>query len=212
MVQVTNGSVKYGRTVKTGDFENVRVDVEFAFKLEDGEDESAAMDRVSAIAVAKALELVGLKKAKPAAIPVAPTTTAPNLTQPSDKDAKAAAITGGAPAAIVTEPKPARKAAVKPPKVDDTGIDVVGSQEPAATTSVADVGNDDDLFQASVPEITDAALLDKVKNENGRIGNPQAIRDITQKYVPFPKGVRDIPKELRAKYLADVAALPSKAK
>ncbi len=47
MAQITGGKVSYGRTVKTGDYENKRIDVEMTFSVAEGEDYGHIFDLVS---------------------------------------------------------------------------------------------------------------------------------------------------------------------
>ena len=61
MGKITGGEIKYGRTVKTGDFENKRVDVALTFTVEDGEDHTAIVQAAAKEAHDKAHAMLGLK-------------------------------------------------------------------------------------------------------------------------------------------------------
>lgn len=203
---VTNGSVTYGRVVKTGDFENKKCDITFGFSLE-GANPEAATDEIGNLARRKCHELLELQKPLHAASasPVAPSNA---------KVAMAAAITGEKAA----EPKPAR--AKKPPKVE--AVDELDDEptpksaadkamdQPHAGHDADDLPEDD--FSAAPAEITDAELQDKVQKRNGVIKNSLGIRQLIGKYVTHPKGLKDVPQELRARFLTELEALqPAKA-
>ena len=61
---ITNGEVTYGRTAKTGDYENKRVDVKLSFTVEDGQDYSELLTLAGREAHDKAHAMLGIKKAE----------------------------------------------------------------------------------------------------------------------------------------------------
>lgn len=202
MAQITGGKVLFGRTVKTGDYENKRVDVELAFSVGDNEDYKAILDLAAAQAHAKAHEMLGLRE-KPLATPA----PAP-VEQPKPAEAKPQS----GPVVETAGPKEAdaKKRAKKPPVVaDPAAVDVVAEQpkpaEPEPANDPAAVVEEE--WAGAPAEITDADLMAAITKKNGEIKQPQAIRNLIGKYVPAPKPAREIPQDKRQAFLAELGAL-----
>jgi hypothetical protein len=62
MPQVTSGSVSYSRTVQVNQFEPCKSDISLSFQVLEGEEIEDVIDEVLAIAKAKVLQSLGLKK------------------------------------------------------------------------------------------------------------------------------------------------------
>lgn len=60
MGSITGGRVVFSRTVKTGDYENMKAEVELTFTAGDEDDHAKLLDLASRQAQAKALEMLGL--------------------------------------------------------------------------------------------------------------------------------------------------------
>lgn len=203
MGEIISGQVSFSKTVKTGDFENEKADCRLDFNVAEGETCDSILNVASNMAKAKVFELLGKGKA-PATLPaqLAKPADAASATGATKADLTAAAATAaGAPKSGTADATP--KAAAKPPKAAKK------AEEPRPAETPADAGADDmaDLLGAAPAEVTDAELIAKVTATNGRIKNPAAIKDLTAKFVAFPKGVKDIPQELRGKYIAGLEAL-----
>lgn len=208
MSQITNGKVSFGRTVKTGDYENKRVDVEIAFSVGEGEDHTSILEQAGALAVGKAHELLGLKTAGSVPAQQPPVTSAPE--RPAS------------PPAAASPPK--RAAAPKKPPVVDVGP--ISKEEIAeATAARAAPPVEDDHAQAAVegaadptafteddlvgtaPEITEAQLVDACAKKQSATGNGIAIKQLIYKYVAPPKSVREIEPARRQDFLNELAKL-----
>jgi len=206
--QITGGEVGFGRTVKTGDFENKRVDVKLSFTVGDGEDYSTILALAAQQAHAKCHEMLGLRE-KPLPAPanqpapgangkVAPTTTGPIVETAGPAEA-------------------ANKARAKrPPKIeqpDPAAVDVAAEQPPAKTPEPPKAAEPDpaavveEEWAGAASEITDADLMGAITKKNGEIKNPVLIRNLIGKYVPAPKPAREIPQDKRQAFLNELTAL-----
>ena len=106
--QITGGEVGFGRTVKTGDFENKRVDVKLSFTVGDGEDYSTILGLAAQQAHDKCHEMLGLReRAKTAA------NDAPKLAPAPEKPKEGVTVETAGPAEAAAKGKGARK----PPKI-----------------------------------------------------------------------------------------------
>lgn len=202
MAEVTNGKVSYTRQVRPADYESKACTVELSFTLSDGEDFMSATEAVAVACESQALARVGLKAA-----PAKPANT-------ETKEAAAARINAAEKAATEAKPKrpPATQKAEKPaepPKDNPAAMpDETPTADPASMT-------DDELLGAdSAPEVTDAELTTHVTRKNAALQPkhkeeaPKMIRKLIAKYVGAPpKGMRDIPKEQRRAFLAELDAL-----
>lgn len=198
MSNITGGSVKYGRTVKTGDFENKRVDVELTFNVGEGEDHAAVLQAAAKEAHEKAHAMLGIK---PASAQTAAIATEPKPEKQPTKEASAAAMNAADAEKKKPGPKPKAKEEPKPevkPAVAPEGEDIEGFDEDAAETQ---------------PEITDTALsaamnrkVAELKPAHGGAA-PKLIKELINKFVEPPKKSHDIPQNLRAEFLKKLEAL-----
>lgn len=197
MGRITGGEVAYGRTVKTGDFENKRVDVKLSFSLDDNESHEAVLGSAGVAAVAKAHEMLGMAPVvgaqsvagaaggKPVARRTASTT--------EKVEAKAAAGTGevtkigplGAEDPVTGIPEGLKR--VKPAEPEgDPLADVLGTPTPPA-------------------EVTDKDLVERVTRHNAKIKNPIAIRELVTKY--GATNLVSLPQDKRSQFLTEMEAL-----
>ena len=206
MGKITGGEVSYGRTMKTGDFENKRVDVKLSFSVEDGEDHTAILDAAAKEAHGKAHAMLGIKKPDPAPEPVA--TSVPQTPKVADK-----------PKAEVKVDKP--KAATK-------GKDALGGEgnegippglkranatlETIPDTDGEDAGFNEDAAE-SQPEISDEALSTAMNRKVAVLKGkhqgaaPKLIKELINTFVEPPKKSHDIPQNLRAQFLKKLEEL-----
>lgn len=209
-MNITGGKVNYGRTVKTGDFENKRTDVELSFTADDGATEATVkkfLDTVSHLAIAKVHELLAL------AVPQH-TASAPHAG--TDKAALAAAATNGGTGTAVTTAEPPKTRARKPPAAAKDPADITDEDptakapEPAAPKAPdpADVLDDASLFEGAAAEITDVELTSAITRKNAEIMAPQVIRALIGKY---GVNANSIAQEKRAAFLKELAALTKAA-
>ena len=193
-VQITNGTVKHGRTVKTGDFENKRADVELSFNIPEGEDADAAIAHVH-------------QKAKA------------HLTQILCEEAPQAPAKAAAPrkAAAPKVPVPATVAQPSAPKVDASVIEdapveeqekVPGFLTGGKSAAVQDRDEIDNFIYQdegaeTAREITDKDLNDATQKCQAANKNSPAIRKLLNELgIKVPPGrIIDLPQEKRQVYL-----------
>jgi hypothetical protein len=185
MAHISGGEVTYGRTMKTGDYENKRVDVKLTFGVDDGEDVEAILTKVSITAVRKAHEMLGIPAPAAATAAVAPKSAA---TTKAGKEA----------AAAVTK---VEKVQTKPDAAE------VVEDKPAISTGDARVDPaqmPDELDDASV-DITDAQLADAAKQKNATLKDPVRIKALRDKYAgKTPSILSEIPKDKRQAFLDEL--------
>lgn len=189
-------------------FPSKRVRVDLSFSVAEGEDASASLDNVAALASAKVQELLtGEVKA------AAPVASAPKATRTKAKAAEKPAD----PAAIEDPSSLGDVSTVEtsPPKASDAG----SAQTTADVSSVADIGDvsssgdnaaEIDFDEPIVTEITDADLTAAVTKKNGEIKDAPRIRELIVKYQPEagkPAQLRLIPQATRQAFLDALAAL-----
>jgi hypothetical protein len=183
---VTGGRVLFKRSFQPDAFGNRGAEVELTFAVPEGATGAEDfLNTVGELALAKALDLTYRKaKATPAVketvaeAPAEKPKAAPVRTK-ADLEAEQAA-------ALATE-----KPKVKMPSIS-TGEERVDPNE----------------WEAPPAEvISDQAMKDGCSRRNQVIKNPQAIKGLIAKFVPFPKGCADIPQDKRADFLAQLAAL-----
>lgn len=183
MAQITGGAVKFGRTVKTGDYENKRGDIEFSFNVGEGESETDIVTHATTLAQIKLANLLGLQVSG----------TAP-VQEPKDR------------------PRPGRPpgSGAKPPAQPADPAEVVPEPPAKANTTVAATGADpaavaDDLMTGIAPEITDKSLAQAIADHNEKIQNTLAIRNLIGAY-----GVgraTEIPQAKRSAFLTELRAI-----
>lgn len=225
MSQIINGKVSFGRTVKTGDYENKRADVEIAFSVGEGEDATAIIEKASSVAQAKCLELLGIKSgaASPPAQQQSASTVVP---EPPDKTPAAASVPKRAagprkPPTVVADITPEEIAEAKAAKergaISETPEDRTepnpGDQFGAGETAQAAVEGDaggppEDDFTAEEPPPTEADLLSACQKKAAAVpGSATAIKQLIAKYVKPPKSVREIDPAVRKNFLDELAKL-----
>ena len=178
MGQVTGGRVTYSRTVKTGDFENKKVEVELTFTVADDSDHADILALVGRQAQTKAEEMLGLRSGGSTAAgkstPVE-TTTAAEPPKPR----------GRLKAAAKPEPEPA-------PEADE----FEGEPEAEETDEW-----ESEAAEPEVEELTEEAVLKMVSAQATKTGNNKGIRELIAKFSATGK-VAGIPADKRAKFVA----------
>lgn len=186
MLQISGGKITYGRTVKTGDYENKRADVEMHFSGDDGDDFEELIAMAGAIALKQCHAILGLKApALPASTPSALPTPAPAA--PAEPKRR------GRPPAVKPAPAPAA------PAEDELSLDDAPAPEPAE----ADV----DLGLDEPKEITDKDLSDAITSQQAKsqdkAASAQKIKALFKALCPAGTipSFRGIPPERRAEFL-----------
>lgn len=188
MAHISGGEVTYGRTVKTGDYENKRVDVKLTFGVDEGEDVEAILTKVSITAVRKAHEMLGIPAPAAATAAVAPKSAA---TTAKATEAAAAVTAVEKTQKPAQAPKPAAEAVEEPAQIS-TGAERV---DPAQVADELD----------EVAPITDAQLADAAKTKNASLKDPVRIKALRDKYAgKTPSILSEIPQEKRAEFLAEL--------
>lgn len=200
MTQVTNGVVKYGRTVKTGDYENKRADVELSFTVAEGENPEHAIFTVGNMAAAHCNAILNVPNETPVAKPAA--AEAPK----SVKKAAKVESKAEAPKAETVEVDEAEVPAILKGKMLDptTGKPAMKNGEIVDNDPL---GIDDglgDLLGIAEPakEVTDVALHDATQKCQDETRNPLAIRKLLDSLgIKAPLRVIDLAQEKRPAYL-----------
>jgi len=195
--EIISGYAFYSRKTKPGDYEHEQADVRLDFNVAEGQTQDAILATAANACKAKVHELLGLKGS---------TALPPQLasTGPTKADlAAAASAAAGAPKSGTAEEKPKT---TRVPKAAAKAEAPAKVEEPAKVETSTD---DDmaDLLGAEPAPITDVEMVKHAQTTNERIKNAQAIREVTGRYVQPPKGFKDVPQELRAKWKADLDAL-----
>lgn len=207
--KATGGYVIYGRTIKTGDYENKKAEVRLDFSFGDVKDQAGVLHKVAELATHKTHEILFAISAGAASRAAAP----PIGDEPA---AHADAAPAGArkPRAVKppSTPKPETITADAAEVVDEPAGEaapatVAAGAEAAVASDPAAV--DESLFGAAEAEITDVELTGAVTRKNQEITNPPAIRALIGSFFRDPAGkqVKDIPQEQRAAFLAKLAEL-----
>lgn len=190
MAHISGGEVTYGRTVKTGDYENKRVDVKLTFGVDEGEDVEAILTKVSITAVRKAHEMLGIPAPAAATAAVAPKSAA---TTAKATEAAAAVTAVEKTQKPAKAPKPAAETVEEPAQIS-TGAERV---DPAQVA--------DELDEPAAEKITDAQLADAAKTKNASLKDPVRIKALRDKYAgKTPSILSEIPQEKRAEFLAEL--------
>ena len=205
MGRITGGEVTYGRTVKTGEYENKRVDVKLSFGVDESESHETALGLSAASAVAKAHEMLGMAPVvsaspKPvtrrtASVPGPTETPAPtaNSNRSGVPPTPGSVLGAEDPITGIPEGLKAANRANPAEPVDPLG-DVLGDAAPPA-------------------EVTDKALVEAVTRHNGKIKNPIAIRELLTKYMGGVTGTLiTLPKDKRAAFIAELEQIPAATK
>ena len=186
MPSITGGRVVYGRTVQPAQYESKKAEVELTFGVEEGGDLGGFLDETAALAMAKAHEMVGMKSEAKKPAPKAPPQTATATAPQGQKEAAAAKMN-------------AKDKAAPKDEID------LGDTKPAISTGEERI--DPDGLDLGPAPLTDKDLLEVVSAKMREINNPKAIKDVREKYVKVPMGIKDIPQDKRAAFIADVKAL-----
>ena len=192
-IQITNGSVKYGETRKTGDFENKRADVELSFNVPEGKNADELIAKVVEKAKEQVFTSLGIGK------PVKPlhgssdTTTTQTVKNPPRMPK-------------ITEPVQASKAEAQTANLtqqvevatthnSSTGGDLSIIEEPKQVKSVVQIQVDS--------EITDLQLMDATRKHQELVKNPVSIRKLINELgiIAPPGRLIDLPQNKRQDYL-----------
>jgi hypothetical protein len=200
MTSIQGGKVTYGRTVKTGDYENKRADVEIMFNVEEGQDADTALDIAATMAKDKIHQMLGIiVKSAPAStkapVPSTPAIEKLEAAVISSKEAAAAAMNGADAKPTPKVPKAPKAAAPK--------------AEPAPERPGSEVSGDpvDDFDSAEEPEITDTQLTAEASRKNKELQEthqgaaPAMIRKLIGEFVGAGKQMKDIEQPKRSEFL-----------
>lgn len=209
MAKITGGEVTYGRTVKTGDYENKRVDVKLTFTVEDDADHSAILQAAAKEAHAKAHEMLGIK---PAMIAAVDNMKAGAIIAAGAKEAAAAALNEADKAKRGPGRPPKDKAETMPP-----GLKIVEAKAEPEKTVEEQIGEDlaefnEDAAEAQ-PDITDTMLSTAMNRKVAELkpkhagAAPKLIKELINTFVEPPKKSTDIPKDKRALFLKKLEEL-----
>lgn len=223
MVQITNGVVKYGRTVKTGDFENKRVDVELSFSITEEDNTDEVIAHVSDKAMAHAFRMLedgGEVKALPAKTSAkakaAPVLVKNEESEEEAKPAKAAPKKAAAKMPEVVAPKADPSAMEDEEEKQVTPKFLGKGKAPAANPASMEEDEEeleedegiDDLLGGGEPakEITDKDLDAAAQRCQAQHKNAPAIRKLLAKLgVKAPSGrLIDLPQDKRQQFLDEL--------
>lgn len=204
-VQITNGSVKYGETRKTGDFENKRADVELTFNIGEKQNADEVVLEVSKKAKAYLEEILSGNKPKNLT-PMAPRMPKPPETpaQASQSEAQTAnlnkqvttvlpVVAVGGDLSTVQEPTPFQ---IAQKSVENKQALVIEKIKLAS-----------EIINAN--EITDAQLMDATTKCQQHVKNAPAIRKLLNELgVKAPPGrLIDLPQDKRQPYLEGLSKI-----
>lgn len=179
-LQITNGTVKYGRTVKTGDFESKRADVELAFSVPEGEDAENVIERVQDIAMQKCEAILGFSvKAKPAKKDAAVAEEKPAAGKAKKIPAVETSAEVEEPVAVAAKPAVAAKAGAAEEVGEDNIDDILGMEAPAKEKEITDKELND-ATQKCQAENKNSPAIRKLIEEAGVKSPPGRIIDIAQ--------------------------------
>lgn len=204
MLHITGGRVTFGRTVKTGDYENKKAEYTLDFNF--GEDDVSTEELIAMagdIAMRRCHAVLGLKV--PGDVPG---TAIPKV----EHKAPAAAEVMQAPAAPPADDAPKKK----PGRPVGSGTKVKLTPPPAeANPANAEIEHvlgapaDDDLLSMpaddvpAVKEISDKALMEAIVERNKDVANPPAIKKLAAEHgAQQGQQMTSIPQEKRAAFLA----------
>jgi hypothetical protein len=185
---ITGGYVLFGKTVKTGDYENERAEVRLDFA------DDRVLSKASDLAKAKVFELLGVKKAAKAKVADEP--AAPGSTVVTE-DGKIKAGKKQAPATA--------------PATDPSAVVEVTTPAPAKIDPAAVVEDWEPKPEAAPAEITDKELVGtfsrKVNAADDKNKMAAKIKEVIATYVKLPQTAKDIPQAQRAEFLKKIEAL-----
>lgn len=178
---ITGGTLEFGRVVKPADYESKAAKVILSFGVDDGEDAEATIERVKAMAMRHALEMVGAKAAEPA-----------SAAQP-EKPKRAPRVAPVDP----TPPSSTNGSESDGPKksADPAAIEEVERAEAAAVIAEAPV------------KISDKDLADACARKSEAKGAEYDVQAVRKLITSFAPRLSLIPAEHRQKFLDDLKAL-----
>ena len=200
---IVAGKVVIGRTTKPADYESKKAEIELSFALpENSTDEhaNAAIHAVTTLALWHVHGILGLAPQPAGAAPAKPAAAGKKgKTEP----AGSTTTTG----VKVENAGPAEAAAKLEASLP--GAEESSTHLPDDVLGLGDAGDDGlgDLLGAAPQPVTDEELTSAITRKNAEIKNPQAIRGLIGKYVAPPKQARDIPAEVRHKFLEELGGL-----
>lgn len=204
---ITNGTIKYGQTVKTGDYENKRADVELSFTVPEGEDAQGHIEHAHELAKHHCHRILGQASNSPASNPTA---------------AAPVKIEAVAPVAKPT-PVARGKSKLAATKASAEAIDArTESQEEAQpailqkdTSKEKEESSLDDLLglNEAPTEITDKALNDAVQKQQDAVKNAPGIRKLLNEFgIKTPPGrLIDLEQSKRADFIAKLQLIKALA-
>lgn len=213
MVQITNGRISYGQTVKTGEWENKKGEVELSFSVAEGTDADAAIKQVQTQCRAHLHTMLGLAFSEQHA----------HLEGPGNPAGSAAGTKPAAAPKAPKAPKAAAKNAADASIIDDltatgaaagqAGEGTAAHADDAGQASAAGEENLDDLLGGTITdapkEITDKELNDATQACQARAKNGAAVRKaLNDLGVKTPPGrIIDLPQDKRQAYLDKLKAI-----
>lgn len=198
--KITNGTIKVGRTIKTGDFENKRFDVELSFTIpEDGDAEVA--DYVSAVgelAMKQMNDMIGAKEAAPKPAAATKPPKVPKAEKPAEK----------APEKSAADPSDMEELDRPTPPTPKFIEKEVAAANKKAEASEVDENDISSLMGGAEPakEITDKELQDAAQKCMDKNKNAPAIHKVLRDLgIKSPPGrIIDLPQDKRQQYLDDL--------
>lgn len=212
MAQINGGKVTYGRTVKTGDYENKRVDVELSFSVDEGEKHDEVLNTAAQLAVSKAHEVLGFPQKSTVTTEVnekgEPVIKRKPGRPPSVEKTGVVAQASTDVASVVvenpTQPTASSVASVTEPEKSSTAV----SEKTASSSGqVSDPAAVTDEGWEQPAEITDKDITAALQKKNADIKNPMAIKKLIGHFAGVGKFAADIPQAKRREFLTQLAAL-----
>ncbi len=206
-IYITAGFIEYSEQLQPGTFGSPQAKARFDFAIPDGESYEATSQLAAREAKNYVRAILGLKKAEAPAQP-APTTenrleAAAAPAPQNDKEKLAQAL-------VEKTTPPAPKKGKKAPAltVEPATGQAISAGDPGDDPKAP--SDDDEIFgkTTEIVVVTDKELVDAAQAKNKALGDPEKILALRAKYAgPPPKQMRDIPKEKRAEFLKELAAL-----
>lgn len=208
--RICGGTAMYGRTVKTGEYENKKAEVTINFDAEEG-DATDILNTASTMALAKVHEMLQIKlpasHIPPAAVVAAADGKKRGAGRPSNAERAMQAAVKGLPASNISTGEERKD----PAAMDDFEVE---SKAPIAKTPEVDL----DDFGIEVPKqpvISDAEIGSALQRRQGELKDAPRIRALIAKYAPAGANglhnARDIPQEKRQDFLDELAGLQASA-
>jgi hypothetical protein len=184
MAQITGGKVSYGRTVKTGDYENKKVEVELTFSVDPGENYAELFDLASRQVVRRCEEMVKGKEWAAAEAVTAKATESATWTAPTDVKPTTVEAVGAGEAKPKRGPgRPKKEAVAKDePEVAEAKVEKRAKKD----AELADAEIDHPGFtpippKADAEPITDKKLMEAVQQKAKTVG-PDKVKALRNKF------------------------------